>query len=68
MELWMEPEHMFRPNYQTDFEGCFGQVPLPGFKILKKLALRNLSLRCLDLITLFFILETREAGFRKANA
>jgi len=50
---------MFRPNYQTDSEGCFGQVPVPVpvFKLLKKLAPMNLSLGYLDLIILFFTLE-----------
>ncbi|AQK51280.1 Sugary1 [Zea mays] len=35
----------------------WGQVPVPVFKLLKKLAPRNLSLGYLDLIILFFVLE-----------
>jgi hypothetical protein len=57
LKLWIEPESTFRPNYQTDSEGCFGQVLDPFFKLLKKLAPRNLSLGYLDLIILFFTLE-----------
>jgi len=57
LELWIEPDSTFRPNYQTDSEGCFGQVPVPVFKLLKKLAPSNLSLGYLDLIILFFTLE-----------
>lgn len=35
----------------------WGQVPVPVFKLLKKLAPRNLSLGYLDLIIMFFVLE-----------